>query len=137
MPADNNQRSKSFLGVMIIIGSLFFVFGFVTWVNSVLIPYFKLICELSIQQAMLVAFAFYIGYLVMAFPSSIVLKKNQDNPLWFILVKNFWFNSLRVQSVPIDKCIPDHRRIMMIEIPMQWIESEGQNISSSNREIEN
>ncbi|MBL7857430.1 MAG: sugar MFS transporter [Cyclobacteriaceae bacterium] len=60
---------------MIIIGSLFFVFGFVTWVNSVLIPYFRLICELSIQQAMLVAFAFYISYFVMAFPSSFILKR--------------------------------------------------------------
>lgn len=60
---------------MIIIGSLFFVFGFVTWVNSVLIPYFKLICELSVQQAMLVAFAFYLSYFVMAIPSSYILKK--------------------------------------------------------------
>lgn len=60
---------------MIIIGSLFFVFGFVTWVNSVLIPYFKLICELSVQQAMLVTFAFYISYFVMAFPSSLILKR--------------------------------------------------------------
>jgi len=75
MPTKSNSQANSFLGVMIIIGSLFFVFGFVTWVNSVLIPYFKLICELSIQQAMLVAFAFYIGYLLMALPSSIVLKK--------------------------------------------------------------
>ncbi len=40
---------------VIIIGWLFFVFGFVTWVNSVLIPYFKLICGLSVQQAMLEA----------------------------------------------------------------------------------
>jgi glucose/galactose transporter len=54
---------------------LFFVFGFVTWINSVLIPYFKLICELSVQQAMLVAFAFYISYFIMAFPSSYILKK--------------------------------------------------------------
>ena len=62
-------------GPMITIGSLFFVFGFVTWINSVLIPYFKLICELSVQQAMLVAFAFYISYFIMAFPSSYILKK--------------------------------------------------------------
>ncbi|HYK45926.1 MAG TPA: glucose/galactose MFS transporter, partial [Parafilimonas sp.] len=60
---------------MIIIGSLFFVFGFVTWVNSVLIPYFKLTCELSVKEAMLVAFAFYISYFVMAIPSSFILKK--------------------------------------------------------------
>ena len=60
---------------VIIIGSLFFVFGFVTWINSVLIPYFKLICELSVKEAMLVAFAFYISYFLMAFPSSYILKK--------------------------------------------------------------
>ncbi|MBX2923795.1 MAG: sugar MFS transporter [Chitinophagaceae bacterium] len=62
-------------GPMIIIGSLFFVFGFVTWVNSLLIPYFKLICELSVKEAMLVTFAFYISYFVMAFPSSWILKQ--------------------------------------------------------------
>lgn len=60
---------------MIIIGSLFFVFGFVTWVNSLLIPYFKLTCALSVQEAMLVAFAFYISYFVMAVPSSFILGK--------------------------------------------------------------
>lgn len=71
----SNNSSKSNYGPMIIIGSLFFVFGFVTWVNSVLIPYFKLICELSVKGAMLVAFAFYISYFVMAFPSSFILRK--------------------------------------------------------------
>lgn len=60
---------------MIIIGSLFFVFGFVTWVNSVLIPYFKLTCELTVKEAMFVAFAFYISYFIMAIPSSFILKK--------------------------------------------------------------
>src|SRR6476619_1281307 len=67
--------SKKNYGPMIIIGVLFFVFGFVTWVNSVLIPYFKLTCELSLKEAMLVAFAFYISYFVMAFPSSLILKR--------------------------------------------------------------
>ena len=75
MKDPNGRNSKSTVVIMIIIGSLFFVFGFVTWVNSVLIPYFKLICELSVQQAMLVAFAFYISYFLMAFPSSFILKK--------------------------------------------------------------
>jgi glucose/galactose transporter len=72
---DNVRTPGNTIVIMIIIGSLFFVFGFVTWVNSVLIPYFKLICELSVQQAMLVAFAFYISYFVMAFPSSLILKR--------------------------------------------------------------
>ncbi len=71
----NAAAPKKNYGPMLTIGSLFFVFGFVTWVNSVLIPYFKLICGLSVKEAMLVAFAFYISYFVMAFPSSIILKK--------------------------------------------------------------
>lgn len=58
-----------------IIGGLFFVFGFVTWLGSVLIPYLKIACELNNFQAYLVAFSFYISYLFMAIPSAWVLKK--------------------------------------------------------------
>ncbi|MDB5248814.1 MAG: N-acetyl glucosamine transporter [Segetibacter sp.] len=60
---------------IVIIGALFFIFGFITWLNSVLIPYLKIACELNNFQSYLVAFAFYISYLVMAIPSSWVLKK--------------------------------------------------------------
>lgn len=66
--------SKFNLNPIIIIGALFFIFGFVTWLNSVLIPYLKLACELNNFESYLVAFAFYISYLVMAIPSSWVLK---------------------------------------------------------------
>ena len=57
-----------------IIGALFFVFGFVTWLNSVLIPYLKIACQLNNFEAYLVAFSFYISYLVMAIPSARVLR---------------------------------------------------------------
>lgn len=60
---------------MAIIGALFFVFGFVTWLNSVLIPYLKIACELTNFEAYLVAFAFYIAYLVMGVPAAWLLKK--------------------------------------------------------------
>lgn len=60
---------------MAFIGMLFFIFGFVTWVNAILIPYFKIACELSNFQSYLVAFAFYISYLLIAVPSSFLLKK--------------------------------------------------------------
>lgn len=59
---------------MAIIGVLFFLFGFVTWINSILIPYFKIACELSNFQSYLVAFAFYISYLIMSVPASYLLK---------------------------------------------------------------
>lgn len=71
----NSSAGQCRYGPIIIIGSLFFVFGFVTWINSVLIPYFKLICGLLVKEAMLVAFAFYISYFLMAFPSFYLLKK--------------------------------------------------------------
>jgi glucose/galactose transporter len=60
---------------VLIIGALFFIFGFVTWLNSVLIPYLKIACELNNLESYLVAFAFYIAYFVMAIPSSGVLKR--------------------------------------------------------------
>lgn len=59
---------------IIIIGVLFFIFGFVTWLNSVLIPYLQVACELSNFESYFVVFAFYISYLVMAIPSAWVLK---------------------------------------------------------------
>ena len=57
-----------------IIGVLFFIFGFVSWVNAILIPYFKIAFTLSNFDSYLVAFAFYISYLVMSVPSSYLLK---------------------------------------------------------------
>jgi glucose/galactose transporter len=68
-----NNKKTSFS--IFIIGALFFVFGFVTWLNSVLIPFLKVACELSDTKASLVPFAFYISYFVMAIPSSAILKR--------------------------------------------------------------
>ncbi|MFC6999148.1 sugar MFS transporter [Rufibacter roseus] len=59
---------------ILIIGCLFFIFGFITWLNSVLIPYLQIACELNNMESYFVAFAFYISYLVMAVPSAWVLK---------------------------------------------------------------
>jgi FHS family L-fucose permease-like MFS transporter len=63
-------------GIMpiIILGILFFIFGFVTWLNGALIPYLKIACELTAAQALLVTSAFYISYFVMALPMARVLK---------------------------------------------------------------
>jgi glucose/galactose transporter len=58
-----------------IIGVLFFVFGFVTWLNGTLIPFLKLACELENDiQAFFVTSAFYLAYFVLALPSSRILK---------------------------------------------------------------
>lgn len=60
---------------ILIIGLLFFIFGFVSWINAILIPYFKIACELTNFQAYLVTFAFYISYFVMSVPSAFLLKR--------------------------------------------------------------
>ena len=69
------QNNKNLAFSMSVIGALFFVFGFVTWLNSILMPYLELTCNLNKFQASFVPFAFYIAYFVMAIPSSLVLKK--------------------------------------------------------------
>jgi len=67
-----NERSP--LMPILILGILFFIFGFVTWLNGTLIPYLKIACELTSSQALLVASAFYISYFVMALPMARVLQ---------------------------------------------------------------
>ena len=69
------NSGKSYFIPMLIISALFFMFGFVTWLNGILIPYLKIACELTNFQALFVAFAFYIAYTVMALPSAWVLDR--------------------------------------------------------------
>lgn len=71
-----SQARSSYVMSITIIGVLFFIFGFVTWINGTLIPYLKIACELKTDfQSYLVATAFFIAYTVMAIPASYVLKK--------------------------------------------------------------
>ncbi|WP_254454438.1 sugar MFS transporter [Flavobacterium sp. M31R6] len=69
------NKQSSTLVPMAILTFMFFIFGFVTWLNGPLIPFFKLACELSESQAYFVTFAFYIAYFVMAIPSSWIIEK--------------------------------------------------------------
>ena len=68
-------EKRSTIIPMIILTALFFILGFVTWLNGPLIPFFELACELTSSQAYFVTFAFYIAYFVMAIPSSWVIEK--------------------------------------------------------------
>lgn len=68
------NRTSNYSAIFII-GVLFFVFGFVTWINSTLIPFLKLACQLENDiQAFFVTFAFYMAYFFLALPSSWILK---------------------------------------------------------------
>lgn len=69
-----SSANTSFVPI-IVIAALFFIFGFVTWINGALIPFMKTINELTDAQAYLVASASYISFVVMALPASWILNR--------------------------------------------------------------
>lgn len=75
--SDKNHATekKQILVGIAIIGVVFFIIGFVSWVNSILIPYFRIACELTNYQSYFVTFSFYIAYLIMSVPVAYMLKK--------------------------------------------------------------
>jgi glucose/galactose transporter len=87
---------QSYLIPMLTLGALFFIFGLVSWVNAILIPYFKVACELTHTQSYLVALAFYIAYLIMSIPASKLLsrvgyKRGIIIGLWFMATGTLLF----------------------------------------------
>lgn len=73
MSAQTNPP-RSNVGPVIVVGALFFIFGFVTWLNGPLITYVKLAFDLDDINAFLVPMAFYLSYFFLALPSSWILK---------------------------------------------------------------
>lgn len=71
----NSTKNNNTLIPILIIAGLFFIFGFVTWINGALIPFMKTINELTSAQSFLVASASYISFVVMALPASYILNK--------------------------------------------------------------
>jgi len=68
------QRTSTLLPMMII-GVLFFIMGFFTWLNGPLISFVKVAFTLDDINAFLVPFAFYVSYFVLALPAGAVLKR--------------------------------------------------------------
>ncbi|MBO0593211.1 sugar MFS transporter [Cellulophaga sp. E16_2] len=68
------KKSSTLVPILIIAG-IFFIFGFVTWINGALIPFMKTINELTDAQSYLVASASYISFVVMALPASYIINK--------------------------------------------------------------
>jgi glucose/galactose transporter len=70
------QTGRQYVTSIVIIGVLFFVFGFVTWLNGPLITFVKLAFDLDTDaKAFLVTTAFYLSYFFLALPSSWVLER--------------------------------------------------------------
>ncbi|MGH8125154.1 MAG: sugar MFS transporter [Rhodanobacteraceae bacterium] len=73
-PASPSQHPHYVMS-MAIIGVLFFIFGFVTWLNSSLILFVKVGFNLDNVSAFLIPLAFYLSYFFLALPSAVVLKR--------------------------------------------------------------
>lgn len=58
-----------------VVGALFFMLGFITCLNDILIPHLKAIFNLNYTQAMLVQFCFFTAYAVMSVPMSKLVEK--------------------------------------------------------------
>lgn len=94
--AAGSLSQRDTLTGMIIIAFMFFMFGFTSWINAILIPYFKISFELSHVESYLVTFAFYISYLLFSVPASYLLKnvgfkKGMMIGFWVMSVGAFLF----------------------------------------------
>ncbi len=101
--AHPTQGGRQYVTSIVIIGVLFFVFGFVTWINGPLITFVKLAFDLDTDaRAFLVTTAFYLSYFFLALPSSWVLertgmKKGMALGLLVMAVGSFLFGTYATQ----------------------------------------
>ena len=70
-----NENSKGTFVPLLMIAGLFFIFGFVTWLNGSLMPYLEVVLSLTPFQASFILFSFYIAVTVFSLPSSWIIRK--------------------------------------------------------------
>ena len=71
----NLAEKNSYIGSLTVLTSLFFIWGFITALNDILIPHLKAVFTLNYTQAMLVQFCFFIAYFVFSVPSGYLVDK--------------------------------------------------------------
>jgi len=69
------MNSPNYRGPFAAMGVLFFMIGFITCLNDILVPHMKSVFDLSYTQAALVQFCFFTAYFVIAFPSSSLISR--------------------------------------------------------------
>jgi len=71
----NSSDKNPYLGSLTILTSLFFIWGFITSLNDILIPHLKSVFTLNYTEAMLVQFCFFTAYFVVSIPSGYLVEK--------------------------------------------------------------
>lgn len=73
--AGEHQKETSYLAALIVLTSLFFMWGLITSLNDILIPHLKAAFSLSYFQVMLIQFCFFGAYAVMSIPSGLLVER--------------------------------------------------------------
>ncbi len=74
----NSQAGKSemnYTPALVVLTSLFFMWGFITCLNDILIPHLKSVFTLNYTQVMLIQFSFFTAYAIMSLPSGFIVEK--------------------------------------------------------------
>ena len=71
----DDLQIKTDTRAMSVATSLFFMVGFLTCLNDIVIPHLKSIFDLNYAEAMLVQFAFFTSYFVFSYPSGTIVEK--------------------------------------------------------------
>jgi len=71
----SQAKGMNYKGALSLLTTLFFMWGFLTCMNDILIPHLKGLFDLSITQAMLVQFTFFGAYFLVSLPSGWIIGK--------------------------------------------------------------
>jgi MFS transporter, FHS family, L-fucose permease len=69
------DEGKKYTGALIVLTSLFFMWGLITSLNDILIPHLKAAFELTYVQVMLIQFCFFGAYFVTSLPSGVLVER--------------------------------------------------------------
>ena len=75
MGSGDDAGQRSYTVPLVVLTSLFFMWGFLTCLNDIIIPHLKAIFKLSYFEAGLIQFAFFIAYAVMSIPSGLIVRR--------------------------------------------------------------
>ncbi len=70
-----NNNGTNYTPALIVLTSLFFMWGFITCLNDILIPHLQNIFSLSYFESMLIQFCFFFAYFVVSLPSGKLVEK--------------------------------------------------------------
>src|SRR5882724_11612275 len=74
-PSSSADANTNYLAPLSVLTTLFFMWGFLTCLNDIIIPHLKSVFELNYAQAMMIQFAFFAAYFFMSLPSGSIVKR--------------------------------------------------------------